>query len=114
MKEFKYLWILFMGDSRIRSGRLTQIGAVSAVMWILYQIVVVKRKVRARRQSSLFSSQSMFEPSPMVVTERMKLQKQAVEWRFLCKVLCRVSRLSLRDKVKSLESCCSFLLKGAT
>lgn len=43
MEEFKHVWMLFASEARAEWKTDGRIGAMSAVMWTLYQSVVVKR-----------------------------------------------------------------------
>lgn len=43
VKEFQYLWILFMSDGKMECEVDKQVGAASAVTQMWYQTVVVKK-----------------------------------------------------------------------
>ncbi len=97
-KEFKYLRVLSEGKME---REIDKIGAASAVMWALYQTVVVKKELS--RKAKLSICQSICVPTLnyghelWVVTERMRSQIKAAEMSFPC----RVTGLSFRDRVRS-------------
>lgn len=51
VKEFKYLRVLFMSEGKM-SDR--PVGVASAVLWLLYQTVMVKRKLSLRVYWSVY------------------------------------------------------------
>ncbi|PWA24275.1 hypothetical protein CCH79_00019954 [Gambusia affinis] len=101
VEEFKYLGILFMNEGRRKRETDRWIGTVSAVKWVLYRSVVVKRELSQKAKLSI--NQSIYVPTLIyghelwVMTERMRSRIQAAEMGFLR----RVSGLSLRDGVRS-------------
>uniref|UniRef100_A0A8C6NNI1 Reverse transcriptase domain-containing protein n=1 Tax=Nothobranchius furzeri TaxID=105023 RepID=A0A8C6NNI1_NOTFU len=102
VEEFKYLGVLFTSEGKLECEINRQIGAASALMWVVYRSVVVKRELSQMAKLSIYCS--IYVPTLnyghelWVVTERTRLQIQAVEMSFLR----RVARLSLRDRVRSL------------
>ncbi|KAF7654265.1 hypothetical protein LDENG_00072170, partial [Lucifuga dentata] len=80
-----------------------QIAAASEVLRMLYRTVVVKRELSQKARLTIY--QSIYVPiltyghELWVMTERTRSQIQAAEMRFLC----RVSGLTLRDRVRSLD-----------
>ena len=86
------------------------IGAVSAVMWMLKQSVMVKREVSQNAKLSIY--RSIYVPALTyrhelwVETERMRLWIEAAKRSFLH----RVAGLSLRDKVMSSDLWVELLL----
>ncbi|TWW59883.1 hypothetical protein D4764_06G0014130 [Takifugu flavidus] len=101
VEEFKYLGVLFMSEGRMEQEIDRRIGAASAVMRTLYRSVVVKRelsrKVKLSIYQSIFVLPLTYGHELWVMTERTRSQVQAAEMSFLC----RVARLSLRDRVRS-------------
>ncbi len=103
-KEFKYLGVLFMSKGKTEHDTDRQISPLLAVMWGLYQTVMVKRELS--QKAKLLIYQSIFVPTLTyghefwVMTERMRLQIQAGEMSFLC----RVVGLSLRDRDRSSDT----------
>lgn len=55
-EKFNHLRIMFMGEGRMEQSLDRQIGAVSAVMWILYQSVVLKREWSLKVKLSIYQS----------------------------------------------------------
>ena len=78
-----------------------RIGAASAVMRALHQPVLVKKELSQKVKLSIY--RSIYIPTLTyghelwVVTERTRLRIQEAEMGFIC----RVSGLSLRDRVRS-------------
>lgn len=56
MVDFKYLGFLFMSDGRLEREIDRWIGAASALMQILYQSIVVKRKLSRKPKLSIHRS----------------------------------------------------------
>ena len=82
--EFRYLWVLFMSEGRLEEVIDRQIGAVSAMVQTVYWSVEVK----VQKAGLLFTDQSLFLPSPVVlnywvVTDRMRSGSQVAEMNFL-------------------------------
>uniref|UniRef100_A0A8C6KZ86 Reverse transcriptase domain-containing protein n=1 Tax=Nothobranchius furzeri TaxID=105023 RepID=A0A8C6KZ86_NOTFU len=102
VEEFKYLWVLFTSEGKLDQYEINRrIGAASAVMWALYQSVVVNRELSQKAKLSIY--RSIYVPTLTyghelwVVTERTRSRIQAAEMSFLR----RVAGLSLRDRVRS-------------
>ncbi|XP_018538853.1 uncharacterized protein LOC108887791 [Lates calcarifer] len=102
-KEFKYLGVLCMSDGRMEYEIDRRISAASAVMRSLYWTTVVKRERSRKAKLSIYQSIYVltltYGHKIWVVTERRRLRIQAAEMSFLQ----RVSGLSLRDRVRSLD-----------
>jgi len=60
-KEFKYLGVLFTSEGKIERVMDRWIGAASAVMWALYQSIVVKRELSRKAKLSIY--QSIYVPT---------------------------------------------------
>ena len=59
-----------------------QIGALSAVMWMLKQSVVVKRELSQKAHSSQFTGQFVSQFSPMVMALRSENANTSAEISF--------------------------------
>ncbi|KAF7642406.1 hypothetical protein LDENG_00258420 [Lucifuga dentata] len=100
-EEFKYLGVLFTSEDRMEREVDRWIGEASEVLQMLYQTVVVKRELSQKARLSIY--QSIYVPiltyghELWVTTKRTRSRIQAAEMRFLC----RVSGLTLRDRVRS-------------
>ena len=83
MKEFKYLRVLFMSEGKMEQEIERWIGALSAVMRMLKQSVVVKRELSQKAKLSIY--RSIYVPTLTyghelwVVTERTRSRIQAAE-----------------------------------
>ncbi|TWW57306.1 hypothetical protein D4764_07G0000250 [Takifugu flavidus] len=103
VEEFKYLGVLFTSEGRMEREIDRQIGAASTVMRTLHWSVVVKRELSRKAKVSIY--RSIFVPTLTyghelwVMAERTRSRVQATEMSFLR----RVARLSLRDRVRSLD-----------
>ena len=86
LKEFKYVWVLYKSDGKMECETERRIGAVLAVMQMLYWTLVVKRKLSIASRSTFRLISELW-----VVTERIRLRKQAAE--------ISLSRLSLKKKL---------------
>ncbi|KAK3509762.1 hypothetical protein QTP70_008395 [Hemibagrus guttatus] len=101
VEEFKYLGVLFTSEGRMDREIDRRIGAAAAVMWSMYQSVVVKKELSRKAKLSIY--QSIYVPTLTyghelwVMTERVRSRIQAAEMSFLC----RVAGRSLRDRVRS-------------
>lgn len=96
-----YLRVLFTSKGKMEWEMDRRIGALSTVMQALYQTVVAKRELS--QKAKLLINQSIYLPTLThgdmlwVVTDKKISRAQAAKMSFLC----RVSVLSLRDRVKS-------------
>ncbi len=99
-EEFKYLWVLFTSEGRMKRELDRQIGAASAVMQALHRIILKKklsRKVKLSIYQSIYVPALTYGHELWLVTERMRWRIQAAEMSFLC----RVAGFSLRDRMRS-------------
>ena len=67
MEEFEYLGVLFTNEGRTEREMDRRIGAAAAVMRPLYQVCRGEERAEPKKQSSRFTGQSMFLPSPMAM-----------------------------------------------
>ena len=100
MKEFKYLWVLFVSEGTMEHEICRRIGAVGAVLCSLYRTVVTKRVLSCKAKLSVY--RSVFVPTltycheGCVMTERTRLRIHEAEMRFLM----RVAGISVRDRLR--------------
>ena len=103
VEKSKYLGVAFTSDRRQDEELDTRIGKASAVMRALHYSVVMKRELSKKAKLSIFKT--VFVPNltygheSWVMTERMRLQVQASEKRFLR----RIEGVTLFNKVRSSE-----------
>ena len=103
VEKFKYLGIAFTSDGRQDEELDTRIGKATAVMRALHYSVVVKRELSKKTKLSIFKT--VFVPiltcrhESWVMTERVRLQVQASEMRFLR----RIEEVTLFKKMRSSE-----------
>ncbi|PWA16842.1 hypothetical protein CCH79_00012754 [Gambusia affinis] len=110
VEEFKCLRILFTNEGRREREIDRRIGEASAVKRALYRSVVVKRELSQKAKLSIYWSLyvptliyghelgMVNEIADWIMTEKTRSQIQLAKMGFLC----RVSGLSLRDRVRSL------------
>ncbi|KAI3356259.1 hypothetical protein L3Q82_017506 [Scortum barcoo] len=67
VEEFKYLGVLFTSEGKMEREIDRRIGAASAVMRSVYRTIVVKKELSRKAKLSIFTGQSTFPPSPMVM-----------------------------------------------
>ncbi|KAK3526805.1 hypothetical protein QTP70_033550 [Hemibagrus guttatus] len=83
VEEFKYLGVLFTSEGRMDREIDRRIGAAAAVMWSMYQSVVVKKELS--RKAKLLIYQSIYVPTLTyghelwVMTERVRSRIQVEE-----------------------------------
>lgn len=54
MEEFKYLGVLFKSKGKMNHEIGKQIGAASAVMWLVYWTIRAKKKLGLKAKLSIF------------------------------------------------------------
>lgn len=67
MEEFKHLGVLLENGRKMDQEINRVIDVASAVNLALYRFVVVKKRTESKEQESLFSGQSAFLTSTMVM-----------------------------------------------
>ena len=92
VKKFKYLEVAFKSDGRQDEELYVQSSKATAVMQALHHSVVLKRKLSRNAKlsgfKSIFVSIFTYGHEFWVMTERVQLQMQAFEMRFLRKIKC--------------------------
>lgn len=66
VKEFKYLGVLCLSEVKMKREIDRWIGAASAIMWIILDRFG-QEEAEPQRQSSQFTSKSMFQPTSAVI-----------------------------------------------
>ena len=103
VEKFKYLGVAFTSDGRQDEELDTRIGKASAIMRALHYSVIMKRELSKNAKLSIF--ETVFVPiltyghESWVMTEKVRLQVQASEMRFLRKI----EGVTLFIKIRSSE-----------